>query len=227
MKKFLMQQLKAALLKRQKVIVRDITGLGRERRVPLEFLIKNDYIRTSALELAAQEIYEAGVQGAAAELGVFTGDFAQYINQVFPDRKLYLFDTFSGFDKRDLQADHARGHHTRDNQRFKTGSIDLVMSKMKHPANCIVKAGYFPDTAEGLEDERYCFVSIDADLYNPIYEGLKYFYPRLSKGGYLFVHDYNRDIFKGAKEAVRQYCAENGLTFFPLTDSGGSAVLTK
>jgi O-methyltransferase len=101
------------------------------------------------------------------------------------------------------------------------------MSKMKHPANCIVKAGYFPDTAEGLEDERYCFVSIDADLYNPIYEGLKYFYPRLSKGGYLFVHDYNRDIFKGAKEAVRQYCAENGLTFFPLTDSGGSAVLTK
>ena len=30
---------------------------------------------------------------------------------------------------------------------------------------------------------------------NSIYEGLKYFYPRLSLGGYIFVHDYNSSLY--------------------------------
>jgi O-methyltransferase len=47
---------------------------------------------------------------------------------------------------------------------------------MKYKENCIVRKGYFPETAEDLEDE-FVFVSIDADLYEPIYNGLCYFYP--------------------------------------------------
>ena len=51
---------------------------------------------------------------------------------------------------------------------------------MKFGDNCIVKRGVFPESAEGCTEERFAFVSIDADLYNPIYEGLNFFYPRLS-----------------------------------------------
>lgn len=35
-----------------------------------------------------------------AEGGVFQGMFAAEINRYFPKNKLYLFDTFEGFDKR-------------------------------------------------------------------------------------------------------------------------------
>jgi len=227
-KKFLMNSLKAVLLKRKKIIVSEMIGMGRERRIPLEFLSEIDYIRTSTLELAANEIYASGVEGATAELGVFRGDFAQYINQLFPDRKLYLFDTFTGFDERDLEEEHVRGYNATRNERFATqGSIDSVMSKMKYPDNCIARIGYFPETSAGLEDERYCFVSIDVDLYQPIYQGLTYFYPRLSKGGFIFIHDYHKVIFKGCKEAVKQFCAENNIGFVPLTDRGGTVVITK
>lgn len=73
----------------------------------------------------------------------------------------------------------------------------------------------------------FAFVSIDADLYKPIYEGLKYFYPRLSPGGYIFVHDYNTHIFHGAKQAVRDFCNESRVSFFPLSDHAGSAVIGK
>ena len=38
-----------------------------------------------------------------AEGGVFQGDFARHINRCFPKSKLYLFDTFSGFDKKDIK----------------------------------------------------------------------------------------------------------------------------
>ena len=46
-----------------------------------------------------------GDKGECAEAGVFEGDFAKWINQYFPDRKLYLFDTFEGFDMRDIEKE--------------------------------------------------------------------------------------------------------------------------
>ena len=68
-----------------------------------------DYFRYSSLELAAKEINEniisKGRKENIAELGVWQGDFAQYINQLFPNQKLYLFDTFEGFDKRNFDKE--------------------------------------------------------------------------------------------------------------------------
>jgi O-methyltransferase len=99
---------------------------------------------------------------------------------------------------------------------------------MKYPENCIIKKGFFPETTTGLENEKYIFVSIDVDLYEPTYEGLKYFYPRLVKGGYIFVHDYNNITqYGGVNMAVKQFSRENNVTFFPLSDSSGSAILMK
>lgn len=184
-----------------------------------------DYIRLSTLELAAHEINTNNITGSVAELGVYKGKFSRYINQYFPDRKLYLFDTFQGFSEKDIKAEIQHTYSTGD-QDFSNTSVEQVLKLMPFPELCIVKAGYFPDTAKGLEDE-FVFVSIDTDLYEPIYQGLQYFYPRLKKGGYIFIHDYNNDSYKGAKQAVRNYCSENNLPYLPLPDSGGSAIMMK
>ena len=40
---------------------------------------------------------------AVAEVGVFEGDFAKWINQFYDKQRLHLFDTFEGFDKRDMK----------------------------------------------------------------------------------------------------------------------------
>jgi O-methyltransferase len=184
-----------------------------------------DYIRLSTMELAAQEINDKTLEGAVAELGVYKGKFARYINQYFPGRKLYLFDTFKGFSENEIKAEIdnqlSKGH-----QDFTDTSVNKVLNIMPHAEQCIIKQGFFPETAIGLEEE-FIFVSIDADLYDPIYSGLQYFYPRLNKGGYIFVHDYNNDRYKGAKLAVKKFCTENNLTYLPLPDSSGSAVIMK
>ena len=196
-------------------------GIGRKRA---DYIYKAaDYIRASSLELAAYEIYEKGISGNAAELGVYRGDYAKLINEAFPDRKLYLFDTFEGFNEKDVKKEKG----TAEIQDFSNTDEELVLGKMKHRENCAVRKGYFPETAEGLE-ERFVFVSIDADLYEPIYKGLCYFYPRLAGGGYIFVHDYNDGKkYTGVKEAVRRYCKEQGIGYFPLSDNQGSAVIMK
>ena len=47
---------------------------------------------------------------------------------------------------------------------------------------------------------KFSFVSLDADLYQPILSRLLYsFYPRLAPGGLIFVHDYGSHNWDGCK----------------------------
>ncbi len=196
--------------------------LTRKRNIDRNYM---DYVRLASLELAADEINSSNLQGEVAELGVYKGKFARYINQYFPQRKLYLFDTFEGFDKTDVKAE-VENNFSSGEQDFSNTSVEEVLKRMPFPDKCIVKKGYFPSTAQGLKED-FVFVSIDTDLYDPVYNGLCYFYPQLVKGGYIFVHDYNNDAYKGAKEAVRKFCAEYNVSKFALPDSAGSAVIIK
>jgi O-methyltransferase len=189
------------------------------------FVYQGDYIRHSSLELIAHEIYEKNINGSVAELGVYKGDFARNINTVFPDRKLYLFDTFEGFDEKDIKIDVEKKYST-GTQDFSETSIDIVLGKMKYKENCVIKKGYFPETTKNV-DEKFAFVSIDVDLYEPIYNGLCYFYPRLEKGGYIFIHDYNNIGYSGTKDAIKKYSTETNVPYFPLCDGGGSAIIIK
>lgn len=218
------QLIQKFLLNRGIVLTEVLKYLSRTRSIDLS-AYAGDYVRNSSLELVAHEIRTRNVAGSVAELGVYRGDFAKIMNEVFPDRKLYLFDTFQGFHESDVRIEKKRSYST-GNQDFTKTSIDLVLRKMKYPENCVVKQGYFPDTARDVRD-LFVFVSIDADLYKPIYDGLCFFYPRLAQGGCLFVHDYNNDEYQGAQNAVRQFCRENNIGFFPLPDACGTAVIFK
>jgi O-methyltransferase len=111
-------------------------------------------------------------------------------------------------------------------RKFTYPNIDNILSQMASPEMCEIRKGYFPQTINGLED-FFSLVSLDADLFNPIYEGLKYFYPRLSYGGYIFIHDYDNFKFSGVKEAVVRFCNDNNISYFPLSDNDGSVIIMK
>jgi len=210
------------LQKKHLYLIKSMQFVNRAKLIDLR---RMDYIRMSTLELCANEILSNNVSGNTAELGVYRGDFAKEINSVFPDRKLYLFDTFEGFDSRDVKLE-IENSYSSGSQDFSGTSVGLVLSKMPFPDNCIVRKGFFPDTAEGIND-TFCFVSIDADLYKPIIDGLKYFYPKLSKGGYIFVHDYNNDGYSGVKRAVDEFCRKENISFVPIADVAGTVVISK
>lgn len=188
-----------------------------------------DYVRMACFEFAVKEIRKHGLHGNVAELGVFRGDFAQYINFAFPDRKCYLFDTFEGFDAEEALKEVDKKHCTEEFvEAFKNTNINIVMDKMPNPENVIIKRGYFPETACDLE-EKFVFVSLDVDFEASIYEGLNYFYPRLVKGGYLFIHDYNQGSLLGVESAVDKYEAAHNIMLckVPISDESGTLVVTK
>ena len=214
--------LSAILAGRHFHLIKSLEYLNRPKLISLDRL---DYVRISSLELAAQEIYSKQLAGSVAELGVYKGDFAKDINAVFKDRTLYLFDTFEGFDKKDIDSEVKQGFSD-GKQDFSDTSAEYVLSRMPHQEKCMIRKGFFPETVQGIND-AFVFVSIDTDLYEPIYAGLQYFYPRLVSGGYIFVHDFNNDEYKGAAEAVRKFCAETHISYTPIADYGGSVIITK
>lgn len=184
------------------------------------------YARIEFLKNIHELLEEENIlEGAVAELGVFRGDFAKEINRIFPDRVLYLFDSFEGFSMPDCEIELNRGY-TEQNKigYFSNTTEQIVIEKMKYPDKCRIYKGFFPDSAKEMDDELFCFVNIDVDLYAPTLAGLKFFYPKLVKGGIILVHDYFSKAFHGVRDAVKEYCKENQILYIPIGDTLSVAI---
>lgn len=198
-----------------------------EERIVCQYVDLNSRARRECLEKIAILLNEKQVAGAVAELGVYRGDFAKVINEVFPDRKLYLFDTFEGFPEQDMIYEVEHDLMLNKVGKLANTSVEYVLSRMPHPETCVIRKGYFPDTAVGMEEERYAFVNIDVDLYRPILAGLEYFWPRMAENGYLFVHDYFSFAYAGAKKAIEYFADKNHIGFVPIGDAHSVAFVKK
>jgi hypothetical protein len=187
----------------------------------------NHYNDRELLMERMSEVFLGEIPGAFAECGVHRGDFAEVLNRNFPDRKLYLFDTFEGFDSKDIDDELSLGNEDFEDgyffadlndgvRAFKDTSVEFVRSRMVNPDNVIFKKGWIPDTFEGVDD-LFAFVRLDLDLYSPMLAGLKFFYPKMAKGGIMLLHDYGyvgrrkADYLPGVKKAIADFEAEGGV----------------
>ena len=197
--------------------------------------------RVETFQYIAQELNRKNIRGSIAELGVYRGDLAKHLNVFFSDRKLHLFDTFEGFDKKDiviekqlfmdeyLTDDIGRNNITNlvANKHLSNTSIELVLSKMSYPENVIIHKGYFPETTKNVSpNECFSFVNIDVDLYLPALKALKYFYERMTIGGIIFLHDYFLGQYKGIKHAFDEFLNENcDIKYIPLISIDSIAII--
>ncbi|MBR1419602.1 MAG: hypothetical protein IJ575_00875, partial [Selenomonadaceae bacterium] len=196
------------------------------------FIVAQDGFRIGTLQLLAEEIQNQKIPGEIAELGVFRGEFAKYLNELFPDRTLNLFDTFEGFadqqENHDRQSGLVAENMLVNSSYLKNTTVDLVMSKMKHPERVKIYKGFFPDTIPS-EEKQFALVSLDPDLYQPTIDGLRYFYPRLLIGGFIMIHDYNNAQFnKSIHRSVEDFELEvERLIKIPIADNDGTLIITK
>ncbi|MBR8534802.1 class I SAM-dependent methyltransferase [Carboxylicivirga sediminis] len=185
-----------------------------------------DKIRYYSLWLQLKRISDRNIKGAVAELGVYKGETARLIHHMLPDRKFYLFDSFSGLPKQVIKED-CDGTVRPQTVKFDNTTPDEVLKYIDGDAsNLIIKEGLFPDTTEGITETNYAFVHIDADLYQSTIDALQYFYPKLSDGGTIIIHDYNHN-WEGVKKAVDEFEQTIPEIFIQLPDMYGSVVMIK
>lgn len=203
--------------------------LERELGVPKEKIDTNYSTmsttnRNKFLLYFAKIVYDKNMLGSVAEGGVFTGEFAKQINQIFHDRTIYLFDTFDGFDERDVAFEQKMGFSGPVGGYFKMTSEEKVMSVLPYPEKAIMRKGYFPGTVEGIDD-KFVFVNLDFDLYNPTLAGLEFFYPKMVHNGVILIHDFFNDTYKGVKVAVDEFCKKNRIAYIPIADEISVAIV--
>lgn len=207
-------------------IKRQLLGMGiPEHKINTRYIDLNVVPRKKFCEDFASVVYSKNMLGCVAEAGVFQGEFASVINRSFPDRKLYLFDTFEGFDTRDVFFEEKNRYSDAKTGDLSITSETLVLNKMPHPENCVIKKGYFPETTDGI-DEKFCYVNIDMDLYKPTLEGLRFFYPLMVSGGIITVHDYFSQGYEGVKAALKEFMDEmqDNVVPFPIGDHTSIAI---
>ena len=105
---------------------------------------------------------------------------------------------------------------------LKDTSVNLVMRKMKYRDKVIIKNGFIPDTFADIND-IFCFVNLDMDLYEPTKQALLWFWPRMSKRGVIFVHDFL--VWEGIEAAVREFCNEMSTGYIRLMDDCSVAII--
>jgi len=179
-----------------------------------------DPIRYTTLALALNTLKKDNIQGTIAEVGVYKGHTSKILHVLCPERKLYLFDTFEGFPSQFLN---------KEDRRFSNSSVNILKKTIGNLDNIIIKKGIFPETTTGLENEKFSFVLLDLDLYEPTLAALEFFYSRVNPGGYIFIHDYNNPLeSEGAiYKAVNKFFSNKSEWIIELPDKWGSVLIRK
>lgn len=189
---------------------------------------------TAAIRKLSWRLDQLGVEGAAADLGCGHGDISWQMNALMPKRKLYLFDTFTGYDARDIGKEeqlHLSTAKTGDysfSQRECMRLDSLLLGRMPYPKQVVIRKGWFPESAFELEDETYALVYMEADLYGPTYSGIQYFYSRLNPGGMIVLKGYEDGKSLSVKQAVNDLEDQYGaFSIVPLCDLQGTVIISR
>ena len=184
-----------------------------------------DLTRFYFLNLCIDQILDEGINGNIGELGVYRGNSAFLLARLARkmNSTLYLFDTFEGFNENDVVG-LDRNVNTVS---FTDTSLDGVR-KLVGEKNVTYVKGYFPESLSQIaEPEKFSLVHIDCDLEKPFTAALSYFYPRMTKGGFLIMHDYSSLEWPGATKAVNEFFKDKPEFVIPISDKSGTVVIRK
>lgn len=181
-----------------------------------------DLVRLAFLASNIKALETAQVPGAFAELGVWRGNSAKVIHSLVPERELYLLDSFEGLPAERSEFDPVSG----SSQHFADVSVESVRNFVGGSERVHFVVGSFPDSARSIPgDERFAFVHIDCDLYEPAKAALEFFYPRMSRKGLIVVHDFASGRWPGVTQAVNEFLADKPESPVVIPDTSGSGAI--
>ncbi|MBX4211228.1 MAG: TylF/MycF family methyltransferase [Candidatus Yanofskybacteria bacterium] len=157
------------------------------------------------------------IPGDMAEVGVFQGGSARVIMEADPSKHIHLFDTFQGLPELTVYDQESAFHEGQ----YSVG-LEEVKNNLKNHKNFTLYPGLFPKTANPVKDHKFSFVNLDVDLFQGTFDALEFFYPRLSRGGGILVHDYAKP--GGVKKAVDDFFKDKPEAIFELTGIQGFIV---
>ncbi len=135
------------------------------------------------------------------------------------DRKIYLYDTFSGMSEptdEDIIAWNGKKVYEKwERDDFRSWAVSResvyknLLSAGADPDMFIFVEGDVEKTLDTIVPEGIALLRLDTDWYASTAKELAVLYPRVARGGVLVIDDYGH--FEGARKAVNDYFKENPL----------------
>lgn len=154
----------------------------------------------------------AALPGHTAECGVYNGGSSWLICSTFqaaPTWRHHMFDSFEGLSEPD-EADHPAHERT-----FRWAKHDLAVDQQRVARNMaafgdrvVLHRGWIPAAFPTVANERFAFVHIDVDLYQPTLDSLEFFYERTVPHGVILCDDYGFASCPGARQAFDEFVAD-------------------
>ncbi|HVX12702.1 MAG TPA: TylF/MycF/NovP-related O-methyltransferase [Pirellulales bacterium] len=169
-----------------------------------------------------RRVLERNVPGDIIECGCWRGHSSFMISKLIAEsgqkRTFHIFDSFEGglsdrtTEDSGLFAPQSAEAVKQQKQAFYS-TEEEVRSTLAPFDFYKLYPGWIPDRFPEVAERSIALVNIDVDLYQPIRDSLRFFYPRLSPGGVIVVDDYGTTDWPGATKAVDEFLKENDVTF--------------
>ncbi len=168
----------------------------------------NPYSADRKFTLREMVRYARGIPGEMAECGCFRGASAWFIANGAPGVPLHLFDSFAGLSqpsKKDRLPDDSMSFWSKG---ALSASEEEVRTTLGSLPNIRIHKGWIPESFSSVEHLQFSLVHIDVDLYQPTWDSLTFFYPRLSSNGVIVLDDYGFKTCPGAFKASEEFSNE-------------------
>jgi O-methyltransferase len=184
---------------------------------------QTDYLITYLLDALNNNI-----EGDVVEFGCYVGESSKYFRKTLTEsqsnKDLYVYDSFEGLPPLS-QWEEGTG--------WKPGTLkttEEVLVKNFRENNLklpIITKGWFKDIPDYKIPEKISFAFLDGDFYDSIYDSLEKIYNKVSNGGYILFHDYDRIDLPGVRMAVEDFFSKRGEKYDIITVCDQLAVIKK
>jgi O-methyltransferase len=152
------------------------------------------------------------INGHIVEFGCYVGESSKYFRMMLDyylsNKELYVYDSFEGLP---ALSKYEENTGWRSGTLVTTENIlieNFTNNGLRPP---IINKGWFKDINSEKLPPIISFAFLDGDFYESIYDSLNKIFDRVSVGGIICFHDYERPDLPGVKAAINDYISENNL----------------
>jgi hypothetical protein len=180
----------------------------------------NTLLDTNRLVNLWEYCQRSNPEGVILEVGSYKGGGALHLSNCQPQRKVFIFESFEGFETVDEKLDiNFNMKQFKDTAQAKVESLFNAKGR-----TAIVTPGFFPDSAKNIEIPAISFVHLDVDIYKATIESLLYLDDKMMDKSFIVLDDCRRGC-EGVDKAVDEFIKQsNNWIYLPLFPSQGLLV---
>lgn len=142
------------------------------------------------------------------------------------DRNFYLFDTFNGLVETQMSEEERSLGRAKTFTPFYQECYDLAVNNFAEWPKAQLVRGMVPETLGQVSIEKVAYLSIDMNLAEPEIAAIRYFWPKMVKGGFILMDDYGYHGYLPQKRATDHLAQELGFSVLSMPTGQGLIIKT-